>query len=85
MLQLVEEGYVVREIHHDEILLQTLAEWFSRRPSLRDVNVTVSEGVAILRGSVASNRDRALAIELAWDAGADAVQDELMLTWPLAA
>ena len=85
MLQLVGDGYVAREVDHDEILTATLIEWFSRRPSLRDVTVFVSEGVAVLRGSVISNRDRALAIELAWDAGADAVQDELMLTWPLAA
>ena len=85
MLQLVDEGYVVHETNHDEILLQTLTEWVSRRPSLRDVNVAVLDGVAILRGSVVSNRDRVLAIELAWDAGADAVQDELMVTWPLAA
>jgi len=34
---------------------------------------------------VTSNRDRALAIELAIDAGAEDVQDDLMLTWPLAA
>ena len=85
MLQLVDEGFVAREIDHDEILMETLTEWFSRRPSLRGVTVFVSDGVAILRGSVVSNRDRALAIELAWDAGADAVQDELMLTWPIAA
>jgi hypothetical protein len=41
--------------------------------------------VATLRGSVPTNRDRALAIELAWDAGADDIQDDLKLTRPLAA
>jgi hypothetical protein len=41
--------------------------------------------VALLRGRVTTNRDRALAIELAFDAGADDVQDELTLNWPLAA
>ncbi|HJT20484.1 MAG TPA: BON domain-containing protein [Nitrospira sp.] len=85
MLQLVDERYVVREIDHDEILIETLTEWFSRRPSLRDVMVSATDGIVTLRGSVASNRDRALAIQLAWDAGADDVYDDLMLTWPLAA
>jgi osmotically-inducible protein OsmY len=52
---------------------------------LRDVTVFVADGVATLRGSVPTNRDRALAIELAWDAGADDIQDDLKLTRPLAA
>jgi len=86
MLQLVEDGYVVRPIAtRDQMLAATLVEWFSRRPSLRDVTATVSDGVVTLRGSVISNRARALAVELAWDAGAEEVRDELMLTWPLAA
>jgi hypothetical protein len=84
-MQLVDEQFVVREVGHDEMLCETLVEWYSRRPSLRDVRVSVEEGVAILRGRVTTNRDRALAVELALDAGADEVQDELMLTWPLAA
>lgn len=84
-MQLVHEGYVAREIGHDEIIAETLLEWFNRRPSLRDVSVSVTGGVALLRGYIVSNRDRALAVELALDAGADEVQDELMLTWPLAA
>lgn len=84
-MQLVDEQFVVREIGHDEMLCETLIEWYSRRPSLRDVRVSVEEGVAFLRGRVSTNRDRALAIELALDAGADEVRDELMLTWPLAA
>lgn len=85
MMQLVHEGFVVREVDHDEMLRETLVEWYSRRPTLHDVMVAVQDGVAILSGRVATNRDRALAIELAIDAGADDVQDELMLTWPLAA
>jgi osmotically-inducible protein OsmY len=85
MMQLVSEWYVAREVNHDESLTETLMEWFSRRPSLRDVSVFVAEGVATLRGSVPTNRDRALAIELAWDAGADEIEDELKLTRPLAA
>lgn len=85
MLQLVDAGYVARAVDHDEMICETLVEWYSRRPTLRDVNVTVEEGVAILRGRVTTNRDRALAIELAIDAGADDVQDELLVNWPLAA
>jgi osmotically-inducible protein OsmY len=84
-MQLVQDDDIAREVDRDEIIAQTLMEWFSRRSSLRDVAVSVSDGVAILRGYVVSNRDRALAIELALDAGADEVQDELKLTWPLAA
>ncbi|HET7438485.1 MAG TPA: BON domain-containing protein [Nitrospira sp.] len=84
-MQLVHDGYIAREIGHDEIIAETLLEWFNRRPSLRDVSVSVTGGVALLRGYIVSNRDRALAVELALDAGADEVQDELMLTWPLAA
>jgi hypothetical protein len=85
MLQLVNEGYVARAVDHDEMICETLVEWYSRRISLRDVSVSVRDGVAILRGRVTTNRDRALAIELAIDAGADDVQDELTLNWPLAA
>jgi osmotically-inducible protein OsmY len=85
MMQLVGDWYVAREVNHDESLTETLLEWFSHRPSLRDVTVFAAEGVAILRGSVPTNRDRALAIELAWDAGAEDIQDELKLTRPLAA
>ena len=84
-MQLVHEGYIAREANQDEIIAETLVEWFNRRPSLRDVTVSVTSGVALLRGFIVSNRDRTLAIELALDAGADEVQDELMLTWPLAA
>lgn len=84
-MELVHDNYIVREVDHDEIITETLIEWFSRRLSLRDVIVSVSDGVALLRGYVVSNRDRALAIELALDAGADEVQDELKLIWPLAA
>lgn len=84
-MQLVHDGYIAREVDHDETLLETLMEWFSRRPSLQDVTVSVTDGVAVLHGFVASDRDRTLAVELALDAGADEVQDELMLTWPLVA
>ena len=84
-MQLVHDGYIVREVNQDEIIAETLLEWFNRRPSLRDVTVSVMGGVALLRGFIVSNRDRTLAVELALDAGADEVQDELMLTWPLAA
>jgi osmotically-inducible protein OsmY len=84
-MQLVHDGYIAREVNQDEIIAETLLEWFNRRPSLRDVTVSVTGGVALLRGFIVSNRDRTLAVELALDAGADEVQDELMLTWPLAA
>lgn len=85
MLQLVDEGYVARAVGHDDMICETSVEWYSRRPSLRDVAVSVQEGVATLRGRVTTHRDRALAIELALDAGADDVIDELMVNWPLAA
>jgi hypothetical protein len=86
MLQVVQEGTVTRKsVDRDEILFAMLTEWLSRRPSLREVTVSVSDGAVTLRGSVSSNRARALAVELAWDAGADEVYDELKLTWPLAA
>ena len=84
-MQLVHDGYIAREVNQDEIIAETLLEWFNRRPSLRDVTVSVMGGVALLRGFIVSNRDRTLAVELALDAGADEVQDELMLTWPLVA
>lgn len=84
-MQLVHDGYIAREVNQDEIIAETLLEWFNRRPSLRDVTVSVTGGVALLRGFIVSNRDRTLAVDLALDAGADEVQDELMLTWPLAA
>jgi hypothetical protein len=84
-MQLVHDGYIAREVNQDEIIVETLLEWFNRRPSLRDVTVSVTSGVALLRGFIVSNRDRTLAVELALDAGADEVQDELMLTWPLVA
>jgi osmotically-inducible protein OsmY len=85
MMQLVRDCYIAREVNQDESLTETLMEWLSHRPSLRDVTVYVLDGVATLRGSVPSNWDRALAIELAWDAGAEDIQDELKLTRPLAA
>jgi hypothetical protein len=85
MLQLVDDGYRAREVDQDEVVAETFREWISRRPSLRQVKVSVSDRVALLWGYIVSNRDRALAIELALDAGAEQVQDELMLTWPLAA
>jgi hypothetical protein len=40
MMQLVQDWYVPREVNPDESLTETLMEWFSRRPSLRDVTVT---------------------------------------------
>jgi hypothetical protein len=84
-MQLVEENFVVREVDHDEMVCEMLVEWYKRRPSLRDIRVVVIDGIAILRGHITTQRDRALAIELALDAGAKEVQDELLLTWPLAA
>ena len=84
MMQLVEDWYVAREVNRDERLTETMMEWFSRRPSLCDVTVFVEDGIATLRGSVPTNRDRALAIELARDAGADEIQDDLKVTRPLA-
>jgi osmotically-inducible protein OsmY len=84
-MQLVQEDFVVREMDHDEMVRDTLLEWYDRRPSLRDIEVAVLNGIAILRGRITTQRDRALAVDLALGAGADEVQDELLLTWPLAA
>lgn len=84
-MQLVQEDFVVREVDHDEAVRETLIEWYSRRLSLGNIDVVVMDGIALLRGHITTQRDRALAIDLALDAGADEVQDELMLTWPLAA
>ena len=70
-MQLVHDGYIAREVNQDEIIAETLLEWFNRRPSLRDVTVSVTGGVALLRGFIVSNRDRTLAVELALDAGAE--------------
>jgi osmotically-inducible protein OsmY len=84
-MQLVQEDFVVREMDHDEMVRDTLLEWYGRRPSLRDIEVAVLNGIAILRGRITAQRDRALAVDLALGAGADEVQDELLLTWPLAA
>lgn len=84
-MQLVQEDFVAREMDQDELARETLVEWYSRRPSLRNVDVAVMNGIALLRGRITTQRDRALAIDLALDAGADEVQDELILTWPLAA
>jgi hypothetical protein len=47
MMQLVDEGFIVREVDHDEMIRETLVEWYSRRPSLSDVMVAVEDGVAI--------------------------------------
>lgn len=84
-MQLVQEDFVVREMDQDETVRETLVEWYSRRPSLGGVDVAVMNGIAILRGRITTQRERALAIDLALDAGADEVQDELILDWPLAA
>jgi len=84
-MQLVQDDFIIREVGHDEIVCDTLLEWYGRRPSLRDVEVTVLNGIAILRGRITTQRDRTLAVDLALAAGADEVQDELLLTWPVAA
>ena len=82
IMQQVQEDFVVRQMDHDEMVCTVLIAWYHRRPSLWDVDVTVKHGIAILRGQITSPRDRALAIDLALDAGADEVQDELMMNWP---
>lgn len=84
-MQLVQEDFIVREVDHDGMVRDTLLEWYGRRPSLRDVEVEVLNGIAILRGRITTQRDRTLAVDLALGAGADEVQDELLLTWPVAA
>lgn len=84
-MQLVQEDFIVKEMDHDEMLRDTLLEWYSRRPSLRGIEVAVLNDIVILRGRITTPRDRTLAVDLALGAGADEVQDELLLTWPLAA
>ena len=85
MMQLVDERYIPSRFDRDTIVTETLSEWFSHRPSLKDVNVSVSNGLAILSGYVITNRDRALAIDLALDGGAREVEDDLLLRRPLVA
>lgn len=84
-MQLVQEDFIVREMDHDEMVRDTLLEWYGRRPSLRGIDVAVLNDIAILRGRITTQRDRTLAVDLALGAGAVEVQDELLLTWPLAA
>ncbi|NWF73030.1 MAG: BON domain-containing protein [Nitrospirae bacterium] len=84
-MQLVQEDFVVRELDHDEMVRDKLVEWYGRRPSLWNIEVSMLNGIAILRGRITTQRDRALAVDLAMGAGADDVQDELLVTWPLAA
>jgi BON domain len=84
-MHLVQDDCIPAELHHDELVCITLREWYGRRAALRDVEVTVMNGVAILRGCVTTPNARTVAIELALAAGAHEVQDELRLNWPLAA
>lgn len=84
-MQLVRDDFIGHEASRDELLRDRVVEWFSRRPSLRDIKVTVMDGIVILEGSITSPADRTLAIDLALDAGADEVQDSLTLKWPMAA
>src|SRR4026208_99490 len=79
MLQLVQDWYVAREVNHDESLTETLMEWFSRRPSLRDVTGFVAGGVATVGGSGRADAERA--VGAGWGGGvgegAGFVPDEL--------
>jgi hypothetical protein len=84
-MHIVRDDFVSHEATHNELLRERVVEWFSRRPSLRDITVTVMDGIVILEGSITSPVDRAFAIDLALDAGADEVQDELILKEPMAA
>ena len=77
-MQLVRDDFIGHEASRDELLRERVVEWFSRRPSLRDIQVTVMDGIVILEGSITSPTDRPFAIDLALDAGADEVQDELV-------
>lgn len=69
----------------DETLCETITDWIRQRPSLNQVQCSVLDGHVIVYGTVCSARDRILALELALDAGADEVQDELHIQWPTAA
>jgi osmotically-inducible protein OsmY len=84
-MQLVQEDFIVKEMNHDEMVRDTLVEWYGRRPSLRGIDVAVLNDIAILRGRITTQWDRTLAVDLALAAGAVEVQDELLLTWPRAA
>jgi hypothetical protein len=81
----VIKDYVVQEMDQDEALCERLEEWYRHRPSLKGIAVLVIDGVAILQGPITSPNDRALAIDLALDAGAQDVVDQLTLHRPLAA
>ena len=84
-MHVVRDDFIGHEASRDELLRDRVVEWFSRRPSLRDIKVTVMDGIVILEGAITSPADRGLAIDLALDAGADEVQDSLTLKWPIAA
>jgi hypothetical protein len=83
-MRLVKD-FFVSEVDPDEALRERLVEWYGHRPSLKDIEVLVMDRVAILHGRITSPSDRALAIDLALDAGAEEVLDELTLHRPLAA
>jgi hypothetical protein len=84
IMKLVKD-FLIRDMDHDEALRERLEEWYCHRPSLRGIEVLVMDGVAILHGRIMTPGDRALAIDLALDAGAKDVLDELTLHRPLAA
>jgi hypothetical protein len=79
------KDFFPQHVDPDEALHERLVEWFRHRHSLKDIDVLVMDRVAILHGRITSASDRALAINLALDAGADDVMDELTLHRPLAA
>jgi hypothetical protein len=79
------KDFFIREVDPDEALRERLVEWYRHRPSLKDIEVLVMDGIAILHGRITAPSDRNLAIDLALDAGAEDVLDELTLHRPLAA
>jgi BON domain len=83
-MRLVKD-YFLEKINPDQAVCTRLEEWYRHRPSLKSIEVVVIDGVAILQGRITRSADRALAIDLALDAGARDVVDELTLYRPLAA
>jgi hypothetical protein len=82
-MRLVKDFFA--EVDPDEALRERLVEWYRQRPSFKHIEVLVMDRVVILHGRITNPNDRALAIDLALDAGAEEAIDELTLDRPIAA
>lgn len=81
----LELGFSVRPIPADAMQLTALRRLQTSLPGLDpDLEVSVADGVAILRGTVASERERKMAaLLLGFEPGIGRVQNELTVAFPL--